>query len=167
VTFDGAGHWETRELPPPPDKPDLFESFDYCEPYQPRMLSGQSIRMLMGCFSGYEYSPPQAFSSYLYSSEDGGSTWTSVPLPEKVIANQDTLFFFDKDNALLLGRDIYRSTDGGQTWTYVKSVFWDGQFSFIDPQTGWAVARTNDQIALVRTSNGGAAWIEIKPVVGR
>ncbi len=163
LTSDGADRWSVHELPSPVDKPDLFASFDYCEPFQPRMLSSNSIRMLMGCFDAHD--PPQVFSSYLYSSEDGGSTWTSIRLPEKVLASQATLFFFDKDNALLLGKDIYRSVDGGQSWKYVKSVTWDGQFAFIDPQTGWAIAHAKDQIALVQTSNGGASWGVIQPVI--
>lgn len=44
---------------------------------------------------------------------------------------------------------------------------WDAQFSFVEPQTGWVIARANDQSALVKTSNGGASWIEIKPVIAR
>jgi photosystem II stability/assembly factor-like uncharacterized protein len=127
------------------------------------MLSRDSIRLLVGCFDAHD--PPREFSSYLYSSENSGSTWTGLHLPERVLANQAALFFFDQDNALLLGRDIYRSTNGGQSWEYVKSVTWDAQFSFFDPQTGWAIARANGQTALVKTSSGGAAWTEIKPVV--
>jgi photosystem II stability/assembly factor-like uncharacterized protein len=48
---------------------------------------------------------------------------------------------------------------------YVKSVTWDALFTFIDPQTGWAIARADGQMALVKTSNGGASWLEIKPVI--
>jgi photosystem II stability/assembly factor-like uncharacterized protein len=164
VTSDGAVNWDSRELPPPPDAPDVFNTSPYCEPYQPRALSARSIRMLVGCFD--EYDPPHVFSSYLYASDDGGVTWTSTRLPDKVQAANDTLYFIDVKDALLLGRDIYRTSDGGQTWAYVKSVNWDGQFSFIDSQTGWAVARAGDQIALVKTVNGGYLWGELKPIIG-
>jgi photosystem II stability/assembly factor-like uncharacterized protein len=119
--------------------------------------------MLVGCFDGYD--PPHASSSYLYSSEDGGTTWTGTRLPEKVLASQDTLFVLDQDDLLLLGKDIYRSADGGQSWAFVKTVSWQGQFTFVDLQTGWAIARANDQAALVKTSNGGRTWIEVKPVI--
>jgi len=163
VTADGADNWEVRQLPPPSDAPDVFDTSAYCEPFQPQMLSNQSLRLLVGCFDIHD--PPQEFSSYFYSSEDGGKTWSSMPLPEKVLANQAALFFFDEENALLLGRDIYRSVDSGQTWEYVKSVTWDAQFSFVDPQTGWGIARANNESALVKTSNGGALWVEIKPVI--
>jgi photosystem II stability/assembly factor-like uncharacterized protein len=163
VTSDGGVHWDVRELPPPGDSPDLFQTSEYCEPFQPQMFSRTSIRMLVGCFDFYD--PPQVFSSYLYSSEDAGATWMITRLPEKVRASQSTLLFFDRDHGLLLGRDIYRSTDGGQNWQYVKSVNWDAQFTFVDPQTGWAVAHADNQTAFVKTSNGGISWIEIKPVI--
>jgi len=164
LTSDGAVNWQVHQLPPPAEAANLFETSPYCEPFQPHMLSSLSIRLLVGCFD--EHDPPQVFSSYLYSSEDGGSTWTSIHLPEKILANQVALSFFDEDNALLLGRDIYRSADGGLGWEYTKSVNWDARFSFVDPQTGWAIARANGQTALVKTSNGGASWVEIRPVVG-
>ncbi|MEP7135005.1 MAG: hypothetical protein ABI904_08735 [Chloroflexota bacterium] len=164
VTTDGATNWDVRGLPPPSDALTLFVDSPYCEPYQPHLLSDHSTRVLVGCFDT-EYNPPQVFSSYLYSSEDGGSTWTSTHLPDPVLASNATLFFFNATDALLLGRDIYRSTNGGLSWNYVKSVNWDGQFTFVDPQTGWAIARAGDETALVKTSNGGALWLEIKPVI--
>ena len=86
-------------------------------------------------------------------------------MPETILASADTLIFFDPQNGLLLGRDIYRTADGGRHWEYVKSVNWDGQFTFIDSQIGWAVARADDQVALVKTSNGGETWSIIQPVI--
>jgi photosystem II stability/assembly factor-like uncharacterized protein len=163
ATSDGAVNWDVRHLPPPVDEPKLFETFEYCEPFQPHMLSSRSIRMLVGCFDIHD--PPQVFSSYLYSSADGGSTWMTTRLPEEVLANQATVFFFDRDHALLLGRDIYHSADGGHSWEYIKSVNWDAQFTFVDPQMGWAIARANGQTALVKTANGGVSWSEIKPII--
>jgi photosystem II stability/assembly factor-like uncharacterized protein len=126
------------------------------------MDSDGSIQMLVGCFDYYD--PPHEFMSYFYASGDGGSTWTSTPLPEGVLASADTLLFFDNENGLLLGRDTCRTSDGGLHWEVVKSVNWDGQFTFVDPQIGWAIARADDQSALVNTINGGETWSIIKPV---
>lgn len=163
LTSDGGLTWEGRELPPPPEAPDLFNEYPYCESYQPVLQSTLSIHMLVGCF---EYqNPPVQFTSYLYTSQDGGATWTTVRLPDKVLASQATLFYFDSDHALLLGRDIYKSEDGGRTWSFVQSVYWDGQFSFVDAQHGWAVVRANGQVALVQTSDGARTWSEIKPTI--
>jgi photosystem II stability/assembly factor-like uncharacterized protein len=88
-------------------------------------------------------------------------------LPGKVLASQDTLFYFDANHALLLGRDIYQSANGGQTWSFVQPVNWDGQFSFVDPLHGWAVGGEVGKIALVNTVNGGRTWVLIKPVIAR
>lgn len=166
VTDDGGFNWETHELPPPEDAPDLFNQYEYCEPYQPNLLSNQSVRLLVACFDYYD--PPRKFVSYLYSSEDAGGSWNIFPLPEKVNGSKSTLIFFDDNNTQLLGRDMYRSEDDGETWTFIKTVSWDGQFTFIDDQTGWAVA-TNDnrEKALVQTTNGGKTWSRLDPVVAQ
>jgi photosystem II stability/assembly factor-like uncharacterized protein len=163
LTTDGGVNWENRELPPPSDAPDLFNQYPYCETYQPVLLSPQSIHMLVGCFEYHV--PPQQFTSYLYNTQDGGATWTMIHLPDKVHGWQDRLVWFGTNNALLLGREIYASKDAGSTWTDVATVNWDAQFSFVDPQVGWAVARANGQIALVRTTNGGHTWNEVNPTV--
>jgi len=161
VTADGGAVWEGRQLPPPPEAPDLFNQYPYCETYQPVLHSAQSIQMLMGCFD--YYSPPKKFTSYLYSSPDGGTTWTTVHLPAKVQASLDTLIYFDLNHALLLGRDIYQSADGGQTWSFVQTVNWDAQFTFVDPLHGWAVGGAPGEVALVNTINGGRNWALIDP----
>jgi photosystem II stability/assembly factor-like uncharacterized protein len=166
VTGDSGFNWETYELPPPDDALDLFEKYEYCEPYQPNLLSPQSVRLLVACF---DYSdPPENYTSYLYSSEDSGENWETYALPDKVNASGYTLIFFDNDNGLLLGRDMYQSEDGGETWTLIKTVTWDGQFSFVDDQNGWAVAENNDlERALVQTGDGGRTWVKLDPVVVR
>jgi photosystem II stability/assembly factor-like uncharacterized protein len=165
VTNDGGVTWQSKELPPPPGTPDLFSQYPYCESYQPVLLSNLSLRMLMGCFD--DYNPPQQFTSYLYSSQDGGMTWTTVHLPAKVHAFQDRLFYFDAYHALLMGRDIYKSSDGGQTWTYVQSVTWDAQVSFVDPLHGWATGGAQGDKALVNSVDGGQKWVLIKPVTAK
>ena len=165
ITSDGGASWENHELPPPPDAPGLFNQYSHCEAYEPDLLSKQSIRMLMGC-SDY-MDPPQKFISYLYTSEDGGNTWNAYRLPAPVIAGKDTLIYFDSNTALLLGRDIYQTKDGGITWSHVQTVNWDGQFSFLDGNSGWAVVRSSQGIALVMTNNGGEKWSLIKPTIIR
>jgi len=163
VTTDGGANWEDRQLPPPPETPGLFDQYPYCETYQPVLLPARSVWMLMGCFD--YYSPPHEFTSYLYTSQDGGATWQTVRLPDKVLASQDTLLYFDSSHALLLGHDSYLSTDDGHTWKYLSSVTWDGQYSFVDPQHGWAVGQLNDEGGLVKTTDGGATWILIHPTI--
>jgi len=165
VTADGGVTWDERELPPPPEAPDLFYQYPYCETYQPVVLSVRSIRMLVGCFD--YYTPPRQSTSYFYSSQDGGATWKTVHLPDGVQAAQAQLMYYGTNNALLLGRDMYLTASDGQTWSFVKTVNWDGQFSFSDPQYGWAVARANGEIALVRTTDWAATWTVLKPTVAQ
>ena len=165
VTSDGGATWQGRELPSPSDAPGLFTQYPYCETYQPVLLSARAIRMLVGCF---DYSdPPKKFASYFYSSQDGGATWQTVHLPDKVQAARAWLIYYGTNNVLLLGRDMYLSTSDGQTWSFVKTVTWDGQFSFSDMQDGWAIARSDGEVALVQTTDGAATWTVIKPFVAQ
>jgi photosystem II stability/assembly factor-like uncharacterized protein len=60
---------------------------------------------------------------------------------------------------------MYRSEDRGLTWTLLKQVAWDGQFSFVGPMNGWAVARDEGEIALVHTIDGGTTWQLVEPVL--
>ncbi|MGC1376734.1 MAG: hypothetical protein WA821_10935 [Anaerolineales bacterium] len=163
VTGDGGLTWQGRQLPPPPDAPGLFTQYPYCETYQPVLLSARAIRLLVGCFDYND--PPKQFTSYFYASQDGGAAWQTVHLPDGVQAARDQLIYFDANNALLLGRDIYLSASDGQTWSFVKTVDWDGQFSFSDMLNGWAIARSDGEAALVQTTDGAAIWTVIKPII--
>ncbi len=58
-----------------------------------------------------------------------------------------------------------KSTDGGLSWVKIKTVNWDGQFSFVDEKTGWAVATDGEEIALVFTQDGGHNWQLILPAI--
>jgi photosystem II stability/assembly factor-like uncharacterized protein len=163
LTTDGGSTWDSNELPAPPDFPDLFDTYPYCETYQPVLLSSDSIRMLLGCVDS-EYTPVD-FASYLYASEDGGTTWQTTRLPEAVQASLYQMIYFGDDQVLLLGREIYRSTTDGHDWHFVTTVNWDGQFSFVDDQNGWAVGRGSEQAAIARTEDGAATWSLIVPVI--
>jgi len=163
TTTDGGMTWVSRELPAPQIKPDLFKRYPYCETYSPVMLSSQSIRVLMGCF---DY-PHLIYAGYFYESDDGGQTWKSFPLPSKAHAETSQLVYFDDSHILVMGRNSYRSNSAGQGWTFIKTVNWDGQFSFVDPKTGWAIAREKGLSALVSTINGGATWSLLKPVIAK
>lgn len=163
TTSDGGANWNSLELPAPADEPSLFTDYDYAEPYQVNLLSPTSIRLLVGAFTYGQ--PPKKFVSYLYSTEDGGATWTTKVLPAKVLATNYTLIFFDSNTGLLLGKDTYSTADGGNTWQHVSTVFWDGQYSFVDAQNGWAIATIGTQSSLVCTKNGGKTWNGLKPVI--
>jgi photosystem II stability/assembly factor-like uncharacterized protein len=98
-------------------------------------------------------------NEYLYLTEDAGETWEIRDYPG------GEPHFFTDGTILALDRDQYRSTDSGVSWTKIKIVNWDGQYSFMDPSRGWAVATTEDEIALVATSDGGRTWHIIQPLI--
>jgi hypothetical protein len=61
---------------------------------------------------------------------------------------------------------IYQTGDGGKTWEPRATVYWSGQFSFVSPLVGWAVATSGDQVALVKTIDGGQMWKVLEPKLG-
>ena len=95
----------------------------------------------------------------LYTTEDGGQNWRANPFPG------GTLLMLNPRVGWALSRDIYQTTDGGQTWEKLKTVNWDGQFDFVNERSGFAVARSDGRIALVRTSDAGRSWELLEPVL--
>jgi photosystem II stability/assembly factor-like uncharacterized protein len=97
------------------------------------------------------------FSNFVYSTQDGGLNWQSYPAPG------GRLYLLSPSSGWMLGEEIHFTDDGGETWTMINEVIWQGQFNFIDINHGWAVARNEDEIALVRTENGGRSWMIVDP----
>jgi len=83
---------------------------------------------------------------HIYSTSDGGATWTlKYPLSENEIKS-DAIFavdFLDKQNALAItsGGGILSTKDGGENWTVQRSNQNDGcgkNIQFIDKKTAYA-----------------------------
>jgi len=151
MTSDGGRTWNSVPLPPPEKRPTLFET-ELCEGHSPQMLSPTEGALGVNCSTGL-------LLNYYYRTEDGGQTWQSTLYPG------GTLWLSGPRTALALGQKIYQTEDGGQTWEHIKTVQWDGQFSFVNDQVGWAVARSGDAIALVTTTDGAVNWHLLKPTV--
>lgn len=159
ATADGGITWTSTNPPPP-------MAAAMCSTYAPVLFTPQEGVFLTVCWD-YQTDAQQAFFT---SMTNGQVTYT--PLPSVV----DSLVFFTPQQGLALGCrdwgapdplqcDILATADGGQTWTVVKTVNWDGDFFFLDPLNGWAVARNGSQIALVRTDDGGHTWQLLQPIV--
>ncbi len=155
-TQDGGLSWSTEGVPPPSSTPDLFQD-SFCASFSPWLFSPDQAALGVRC-TLYDGDNPQTLS-FLYRTQNGGATWESLPYPG------GGLYFLDPQRGWALGREIYWTADGGQSWVKVKQVAWDGQFSFVDDDLGWAVARTEAEVALVRTQDGGATWQIIEPQV--
>jgi len=66
-----------------------------------------------------------------------------------------------------ISEKIQLTTDGGLTWKPISDVSWNPQFDFISEQIGWGVAWSKGQVALVKTTDGGARWTMLVPTVGK
>ena len=155
LTTDAGTTWETVRLPFSPGEEERFGNAS-CEAHSPILFSEQELLLASECPIWGD--DPETIH-LLYRTQDLGRTWQIQDYPGGQLYN------IGEDVILALGRDLYRSEDGGLTWTLIKQVAWDGQFSFIDAQSGWAVARDEADIALVRTVDGGTTWQLIEPIL--
>jgi len=154
-TFDGGHTWESIFLPSPDDL--NLDQVGVCRTYSPTFTSQQTRLLLLQCESFNNGSTHQ----YVYATSDGGDTWQHTKLPGPVFE----LEFVSVETGYALGKDIYKTVNGGQDWNKVKTVFWEGDFSFVDKVQGWAVARKKNDVALVRTTDGARSWDIIQPVI--
>ncbi len=152
VTADGGLTWEAQPLAAPASRPTLFDDA-LCEAHSPQLLTPAIGAVGVTCRLGLDI-------AYVYVTQDGGATWQPYLYPG------GSLDMLSPRVGFALSRRIYQTLDGGATWTAKKVVTWDGQFSWVDERTGWAVARSGDALALVTTSNAGQIWDLLKPRVG-
>jgi photosystem II stability/assembly factor-like uncharacterized protein len=156
ITRDGGQTWENLDMPAPPSAPDAFSNCA-CGLYDPYLRSQQegTVRLSCTCYEGDQ----NFVKNYLYHTQDGGADWEISYIPE------GELYYLGGQTFYTIGRDINRSTDGGVEWDLMKSVNWDGQFSFIDENHALAVAYNPDQdiYALVRTKDGCQSFEIVTP----
>lgn len=158
-TIDGGATWERVTLPDPASSPGLFsDMLAACGSYDPFFFSNDLGHIGVNCVN-YMVDPP-TYQYYIYTTQDGDSTWTSSTYPGKA------LYFYSASTGWALADKIHRTEDGGLTWKAVSNVSWSPQVDFVSEQIGWAVARNLEQIALVKTVDGGAKWAMLMPVVG-
>jgi photosystem II stability/assembly factor-like uncharacterized protein len=159
-TDDGGITWSLVDLPVPADNPRLFDvnTAAACGGYDLRFFDSQKGLLGVRC-TIYTASGSTTFANYLYTTSNGGITWTSTSYPG------GTLLFLDSQTGWALSRDIYQTTDGGATWIKIGTVTWDAHFDFISPFTGWGAAFTDTQYALVQTTNGGESWSILTSVI--
>jgi photosystem II stability/assembly factor-like uncharacterized protein len=156
-TRDSGHTWEDIFLPAP-DEFDWFNELSQCETSQPHFFEPPKAVLLVNCRTFDE----QTFT-YTYNFSIENESWQAVSLPTSV----ESLFFLDSEIGWALGRDLYQSTDGGLSWVRIKTVNWDGQFSFINAKSGWAVATNEGAVALVSTQDGGRTWQQITPTINK
>ncbi len=165
TTADGGVTWTENPLPPPPGLPGGYAYPYLCMPHSIGLDTSLAGSLAVSCRQYLDSPAPDGEwiregPNGLFRTEDGGATWSVREYPG------GTLHWLDDARGWALSRSIYWTQDGGTSWSLVHKVGWDGQFSFVDERHGWAVARNEEEIALVRTEDGGASWSIIRPVTG-
>jgi photosystem II stability/assembly factor-like uncharacterized protein len=158
-TSDGGTSWIEVDLPGPLENPGIFSDQNFsCGTYSPAFTDSQHGFFLVKCtnFSSNTNKP-----TWLYTTGDGGATWTSHAMP----AMAGHIQMIDSVNGYYVAGKIYKTTDGGKTWIEVIPVTWDGIPDFIDTNNGWIVAQKDGEIALVQTTNAAVNWDILNPVV--
>jgi photosystem II stability/assembly factor-like uncharacterized protein len=108
----------------------------------------------------------------IYSSADGGSTWSRQPFPGEFsgvlhaleIDPTDSLRWYAGIESEFARRSgVYRTTDGGQTWTFLEGMAGKAIWSLAiwDSDSKIVVAGAGDGVH--RTSDGGETWTRISP----
>jgi len=156
LTSDSGITWDSVEIPPPPPLPNLFQH-DLAGLYDPYLIS--SGHGYFRLFSRYFENDLMIDRDFLYKTSNNGADWEILEAPMGDFYYINDLVIFS------IGREIYKSTDGGVSWKFVKSVNWDGKFSFTDQNNALAVAYDpdDDEYALVKTTDGCKTFTIIKP----
>jgi len=184
-TRDGGFTWERQELPPPEEL--SSEELVHCTSAQPYLFSPQNLKVLLRCF-------PDSYMDhigFLYSSEDGGTSWriTKLPPPDPELIGQVPAyyrhFYLNEKHGWTYVMhpsrsriDIYHTEDGGVNWRKVGEEDWqEARLAFVTPEIGFAydvpafAAKGETQFydgdRLYRSIDGGATWEEITPIIGR
>ncbi len=182
LTTDGGHSWTSGTVSPPTglDKADMILG------YPVLFADGQAVLpVAFGHITdpAYGRDPNHLAVSahYVYTSADGGLTWTN---PQKLEArglqpqgSQYMQFYLDQkhwwitsvndhpaDNPVPQGQQfVARTVDGGNTWQMFPSPAII-QMMFSDPLHGWAEAITgpHNTNILLRTTDGGAHWQEVQ-----
>ncbi|OGO72378.1 MAG: hypothetical protein A2Z49_10535 [Chloroflexi bacterium RBG_19FT_COMBO_56_12] len=157
-TIDGGSTWETVNLPSPADRPTLFENpTAACGVDDVTFFTPSYGKLGMTC-ANYD-TDPLTYLYYLYTTQDSGATWTSTAYPG------GRLVFLNDQVGWAQNQDIYLTEDGGANWTKIANVSWEAEFDFVSETLGWAIARSDEETALVKSEDGGVYWTVIKPLV--
>jgi photosystem II stability/assembly factor-like uncharacterized protein len=112
----------------------------------------------------------------VYTTSDGGSTWTAHSAPAAADQSDSRQGIPDfpfsaasvSDWALFAHGTLFRTRDGGRTWTTVDPTprpqpsVWSVDFA--TPSRGWAIFAAGEAgAALVRTTDGGRTWAPLAP----
>ncbi|MGQ0603109.1 MAG: hypothetical protein ACT4QE_15615 [Anaerolineales bacterium] len=166
-TTDSGRSWNEAPLPAPDTQTDLFADENVgCGTQAPAYFDKQAGVLVMTC---YDLTASRQ-SAFVYSTQDGGQTWQAEP----VAGVYQAADFINAEVGWVqttpdpnsdAPRNLYATQNAAETLSRTKQLNWVGKFDFVSPQLGWAVAESAEGKALVKTTDGGRMWTELKPTV--
>jgi photosystem II stability/assembly factor-like uncharacterized protein len=108
----------------------------------------------------------------IYTTDDGGTTWTAVPgsqIPNPVSGEFGVIGYYSAVGDIVWfgtnkGR-VYKSIDNGHNWTVSAITGWGAKYVqpfFRDEMNGICMDKSQSSTgAMVRTTDGGATWTPI------
>ena len=167
-TVNSGTNWNAVDLPVPEGKPAEYfsESQIGCGIPSLNYATARNLVLILSCTN----STNNTNQSWLYTSSDGGLTWFDYVLPVAfgnldMINSSQGYFVGSAQRDSAAGGEIYSTTDGGISWQPIIPTNWGGAPDFVDGENGWVIAVHNNTQALVKTSNGGKFWTDLKPVI--
>jgi photosystem II stability/assembly factor-like uncharacterized protein len=158
-TSDAGVSWTEVNLPGPTENPGIFSNQTFgCGTYSPSFIDAQHGSLLVECSN---YNDMNNKPTWLYTTDDGGTTWISHAMP----AMTGQIQMIDASNGYYISGKIFKTTNGGKSWSTVIPVTWEGSPDFIDINNGWIVARKDSDVALVQTTNAAVNWTIINTTI--
>lgn len=136
----------------------LMKTVDGARTWQKVDLAGADARLVRAIFT--EGGRAWAFgeAGALYSTRDGGASWSRHPSPTRYLLLGGT--FIDSEHGWLVGArsTILQTFDGGETWRAGMVDARDVRFtgvSFVEQRIGWAVGSAG---RIFMTLDAGRTW---------